>query len=65
MMKKLTKKLLLNKETISKLQDNESEKIKAGIVTLPWDTCKCDTADSCSIVGNCCPTPPLEKMENG
>ncbi|MCK4760553.1 MAG: class I lanthipeptide [Candidatus Aminicenantes bacterium] len=63
MKKKLTKKLLLNKETISQLQDEESRNIKGGL-TVDYDTCKCNTAKSCSDGLNCCPSPPPEKLDN-
>ena len=64
MKKKLTKKLLLNKETISQLQDEESRSIKGGL-TVPYDTCVCKTDESCSHHVNCCPSPPPEKLGQG
>ncbi|MCK4760552.1 MAG: class I lanthipeptide [Candidatus Aminicenantes bacterium] len=64
MKKKLTEKLLLNKETISKLQDEESRKIKGGL-SLCDDSCSCKTDDSCSDGMNCCPTTRREKIDQG
>ena len=64
MKKKLTQKLLLNKETISKLQDEESSKIKGGL-TMCIDTCTCKTDESCSHDVNCCPTTRNEKLGVG
>ncbi len=62
MKKKLAKKLFLNKETISKLQDEESRKIKGGI-SYCNDSCSCKTDGSCSDGLNCCPPP--EKLGQG
>ncbi|MCK4764346.1 MAG: class I lanthipeptide [Candidatus Aminicenantes bacterium] len=62
MKKKLTEKLLLNKETISKLQDEESRKIKGGFSDI-FDSCLCKTDKSCSDGMNCCPPP--EKLDQG
>ncbi|MCK4762288.1 MAG: class I lanthipeptide [Candidatus Aminicenantes bacterium] len=61
MKKKLTKKLLLNKKTISQLQDEESRKIKGGL-SMCIDTCSCNTDKSCSHGINCCPTTRNEKL---
>ncbi|MCK4764345.1 MAG: class I lanthipeptide [Candidatus Aminicenantes bacterium] len=64
MKKKLTKNLLLNKETISKLQDEESRKIKGGFSDIN-DSCLCKTDGSCSDAVNCCPTTRNEKLGQG
>ncbi|MCK4762291.1 MAG: class I lanthipeptide [Candidatus Aminicenantes bacterium] len=64
MKKKLTKILLLRKETISKLQDEESRKIKGGYTDI-YDSCVCKTDESCSAIGNCCPTTRNEKLGQG
>ena len=51
MKKKLTKKLVLNKETISRLQNEEMKLIKGASIFIT--SCDCDT-DSCSIPIHCC-----------
>ncbi|MCK4762686.1 MAG: class I lanthipeptide [Candidatus Aminicenantes bacterium] len=63
MKKKLTQKLLLNKNTISKLQDEESRALKGG---SGFHTCECDTdgKTSCSLIGPCC-TLPEKAVKNG
>ncbi|MCK4763103.1 MAG: class I lanthipeptide [Candidatus Aminicenantes bacterium] len=61
-MKKKNRRLALKKETISRLQGAELTSIKGGTKTRPKDTCKCNTDESCSAVGNCCPPP--EKAYN-
>lgn len=50
--KKLGKKLVLDKETISKLQDEEMKQIKGASVIL-LSHC-CDPTESCSVMLPCC-----------
>ena len=62
MEKKLTQKLLLNKNTISKLQDEEIRSIKGGTAIKDTTECDTDVKTSCSIFGPCCTIP--EKAGN-
>jgi len=59
MKKKLSKKLNLNKETITKLQDKEMRLIKGASIFIP--SCDCDT-DSCSIPVRCCGPDTVEML---
>ncbi len=61
MKKKFSKKLALNKETISILQSDEMKLIRGA--TFFFGTCDCDTA-SCSIYVQCCDPPPKYPLNN-
>ncbi len=56
MKKKLTKKLTLNRKTISNLTKNEMKLIK-GATLLAFCT------DSCSLIAICCPTTKENVIE--
>ena len=58
MKKKLTKKLSLNKATVTKLQNEEMKVIKGASIVI--DSCNCDTA-SCSLPVHCC-EPTIKEM---
>ncbi|MCK4765881.1 MAG: class I lanthipeptide [Candidatus Aminicenantes bacterium] len=60
MKKKLKTKLSLNKQTITRLNENEAAKIKGG-TSIPRIACTFDTF-SFSIIMYCC-IPTLEKAE--
>ncbi|MCK4762687.1 MAG: class I lanthipeptide [Candidatus Aminicenantes bacterium] len=64
MKKKLTQKLLLNKNTISKLQDEESRALKGGTAIKDTSECNTDVKTSCSMVMVCC-TLPEKAVNNG
>ena len=51
MKKKLTKKLSLNKATVTRLANEEMRLIKGASIVI--DSCNCDTA-SCSLPVHCC-----------
>lgn len=61
MKKKLTKKLSLNKATVTRLQSKEMKVIKGASIVI--DSCNCDTA-SCSLPVHCCGTDTVEKVIN-
>ncbi|MCK4762612.1 MAG: class I lanthipeptide [Candidatus Aminicenantes bacterium] len=63
--KTLTKKMLLNKATVSNLNSVDLDMIKGGTL-LTFETCaNCDTA-SCSLHINCCgPTVPKKAAAQG
>lgn len=47
--KKLNKKLVLNKKTISHLGDWEMNKVQGGKTQIPYDTCPLTCEPSCGI----------------
>lgn len=59
MKKKFLKKLSLNKETITILQNEEMILIKGASIFIT--SCQCDTA-SCSIAGYCCDPETVERL---
>lgn len=62
MKKKVSKKITLNKISVSNLNNDEEKKIKGG-TTAFHPTCYCNTEHkSCSLQINCCPPP--EKADN-
>jgi len=60
MKKKLLKKLILNKATITRLQNEEMRLIKGASIFIP--SCVCDTA-SCSIHARCCDPETVEMLQ--
>lgn len=62
MKKKFSKKLNLNKNTVTHLNIEDQKKIKGGLSVFD-ETCYCNTEHkSCSLKINCCPPP--EKADN-
>lgn len=62
MKKKIYKKFILNKNTVTHLNSEDQKKIKGG-TTAFHPTCYCNTEHkSCSLQINCC--PPAEKLDN-
>ncbi|MCK4766360.1 MAG: class I lanthipeptide [Candidatus Aminicenantes bacterium] len=49
------KKLELNKNTVSNLNDEQMDKIHGA--TLAYTSCNCNTTNSCTGYVNCCPPP--------
>ncbi len=62
MKKELTRKLVLNKKTISNLDNREMKSIRGATLARP--SCACDVTESCSLYFCCPPTTYLNMEEN-